>query len=300
MSVSLYLFPGKGGMQLWQFLYTLLEDNYSELIQYTSNDSKLEFRLLEPDAVAIWWGHQKNRPNMNYDKLSRSLRYYYDKKIIQKVNGERYVYRFCCNPEYLYEALGNSESRPKLKEMPDAAKRAMEQNQSLLSGGIHLPCEGTMLRALSAERLPVAVSSSLEVNAVPIHMHSMPEGYPYNLSPRYSSEIYPQSGPVNLSPTPYPPTSIPPVSTMSEWGYSAPHPISEPCYMGGPGYSPYEPIPFTYDQTTPFSRPLPMSGPQTTSCSYTSPNLIPQGPGVYYPSIEYQPSTCTGYCYGSM
>ncbi len=31
---------------------------------------------------------------MNYDKLSRSLRYYYEKGIMQKVSRERYVYRF--------------------------------------------------------------------------------------------------------------------------------------------------------------------------------------------------------------
>lgn len=31
---------------------------------------------------------QKNRPAMNYDKLSRSLRYYYEKGIMQKVQEE--------------------------------------------------------------------------------------------------------------------------------------------------------------------------------------------------------------------
>ena len=31
---------------------------------------------------------------MNYDKLSRALRYYYDKNILTKVQGKRYTYRF--------------------------------------------------------------------------------------------------------------------------------------------------------------------------------------------------------------
>lgn len=36
---------------------------------------------------------------MNYEKLSRGLRYYYDKHIIDKVHGKRYVYRFVCDIE---------------------------------------------------------------------------------------------------------------------------------------------------------------------------------------------------------
>ena len=43
---------------------------------------------------------------MNYDKLSRSLRYYYEKGIMQKVAGERYVYKFVCNPEALFQVPG--------------------------------------------------------------------------------------------------------------------------------------------------------------------------------------------------
>ena len=38
---------------------------------------------------------------MNYEKLSRGLRYYYDKNIIHKTSGKRYVYRFVCNLEGL-------------------------------------------------------------------------------------------------------------------------------------------------------------------------------------------------------
>lgn len=47
--------------------------------------------------VARRWGKRKNKPKMNYEKLSRGLRYYYDKNIIHKTSGKRYVYRFVCD-----------------------------------------------------------------------------------------------------------------------------------------------------------------------------------------------------------
>ena len=40
--------------------------------------------------VAKRWGQRKNKPKMNYEKLSRGLRYYYDKNIIHKTAGKRY------------------------------------------------------------------------------------------------------------------------------------------------------------------------------------------------------------------
>ncbi|VDK40499.1 unnamed protein product [Taenia asiatica] len=90
----------KGSLQLWRFLVTMLDDPASQhLICWAGR--KLEFKLNEPEEVARLWGIQKNRPTMNYDKLSRSLRYYYEKGIISKVSGERYVYRFAYEPEVL-------------------------------------------------------------------------------------------------------------------------------------------------------------------------------------------------------
>lgn len=63
---------------LWQFLLELLMDgNNSHLISWTSNDG--EFKLHNSEEVARMWGLRKNKTNMNYDKLSRALRYYYDK-----------------------------------------------------------------------------------------------------------------------------------------------------------------------------------------------------------------------------
>ncbi|CAF0726797.1 unnamed protein product [Brachionus calyciflorus] len=84
----------RGCLQLWQFLLQLLTNDGNESIIEWTKKSANEFKLLDPEEVARLWGMQKNRPTMNYDKLSRSLRYYYEKGIMQKVSGERYVYKF--------------------------------------------------------------------------------------------------------------------------------------------------------------------------------------------------------------
>lgn len=95
----------RGSLQLWQFLVALLEDSANQhFITWTGRG--LEFKLIEPEEVARRWGIQKNRPAMNYDKLSRSLRYYYEKGIMQKVAGERYVYKFVCEPDALFSLAG--------------------------------------------------------------------------------------------------------------------------------------------------------------------------------------------------
>ena len=86
-------FPGSGQIQLWQFLLELLSDSSnSTCIQWEGTNG--EFKLSDPDEVARRWGERKSKPNMNYDKLSRALRYYYDKNIMTKVHGKRYAYKF--------------------------------------------------------------------------------------------------------------------------------------------------------------------------------------------------------------
>ncbi|CAL8336018.1 unnamed protein product [Merluccius merluccius] len=85
---------------LWQFLLQLLQDSSNkQLICWTNEEG--EFKLLRAEEVARLWGARKNKPNMNYDKLSRALRYYYDKNIIKKVNGQKFVYRFVSYPDLL-------------------------------------------------------------------------------------------------------------------------------------------------------------------------------------------------------
>ncbi|KAK7881007.1 hypothetical protein WMY93_030596 [Mugilogobius chulae] len=84
---------GSGQIQLWQFLLELLSDS-SNMSCIAWEGTNGEFKLIDPDEVARRWGERKSKPNMNYDKLSRALRYYYDKNIMTKVHGKRYAYKF--------------------------------------------------------------------------------------------------------------------------------------------------------------------------------------------------------------
>ncbi|KAM4704150.1 protein C-ets-1 isoform 2-T2 [Rhinophrynus dorsalis] len=91
---------GSGPIQLWQFLLELLTDKSCQSFISWTGDG-WEFKLSDPDEVARRWGKRKNKPKMNYEKLSRGLRYYYDKNIIHKTAGKRYVYRFVCDLQSL-------------------------------------------------------------------------------------------------------------------------------------------------------------------------------------------------------
>ena len=91
-------------IQLWQFLLELLCDGGQNVddVEPTQlwcgpgDDRTIvwdggygEFRVVRPEALAKLWGARKNRPNMTYNKLTRALRYYYDRNIIAKVTGNR-------------------------------------------------------------------------------------------------------------------------------------------------------------------------------------------------------------------
>ncbi|VDO54263.1 unnamed protein product, partial [Schistosoma margrebowiei] len=78
----------------WQFLLELLLSNkYEHIIRWTNKRG--EFILVQAEIVAKLWGMRKDKNHrMNYDKLSRALRYYYQKNIIRKVHGRKFVYQF--------------------------------------------------------------------------------------------------------------------------------------------------------------------------------------------------------------
>ena len=123
----------KNGIHLWQFLLSLLRQpkfekhikwvdqnqgkflNLGQVYQslaYREDDKEQKllfhvwtlylksfsgiFKIEDSQEVARLWGLRKNRPNMNYDKLSRSIRQYYKKNIIRKPKAtSRLVYQFC-------------------------------------------------------------------------------------------------------------------------------------------------------------------------------------------------------------
>lgn len=125
-------FQRRGSLQLWQFLVVLLEEpECSTYIAWTGRG--MEFKLIDPEEVARRWGIQKNRPAMNYDKLSRSLRYYYEKGIMQKVAGERYVYKFVCSPEALFGMAFPDSQKPFIKPECRSAKPLLGHSQTMLS-----------------------------------------------------------------------------------------------------------------------------------------------------------------------
>ncbi|XP_061395230.1 DNA-binding protein D-ETS-4, partial [Musca vetustissima] len=88
---------GGSHIHLWQFLKELLSAPHinGTAIRWMDR-SKGIFKIEDSVRVAKLWGKRKNRPAMNYDKLSRSIRQYYKKGIMKKTErSQRLVYQFC-------------------------------------------------------------------------------------------------------------------------------------------------------------------------------------------------------------
>lgn len=75
------------------FLFDILLDSNKSNVA-TWEDQKGMFRIRDPTRLAEMWGEKRNRTNMTYEKLSRSLRHYYEKKILRKVPKRKYTYKF--------------------------------------------------------------------------------------------------------------------------------------------------------------------------------------------------------------
>ncbi|XP_073397903.1 ETS homologous factor isoform X2 [Dendrobates tinctorius] len=83
------------GTHLWEFIRDILltPEKNPGLIRWEDRSEGV-FRFLKSEAVAQLWGKKKNNSSMTYEKLSRAMRYYYKREILERVDGRRLVYKF--------------------------------------------------------------------------------------------------------------------------------------------------------------------------------------------------------------
>lgn len=87
------MFSVRKQVVLWKFLEELLDTNENNCVSWVSREAGT-FRFVDSKLAAKLWGQRKNKRNMTYEKLSRALRYYYDRQIMFHEEGQKLIYRF--------------------------------------------------------------------------------------------------------------------------------------------------------------------------------------------------------------
>ncbi|CAL8335362.1 unnamed protein product [Merluccius merluccius] len=83
------------GTHLWEFIRDILihPEKNPGLMKWEDRREGV-FKFLKSEAVAHLWGQKKKNSSMTYEKLSRAMRYYYKREILERVDGRRLVYKF--------------------------------------------------------------------------------------------------------------------------------------------------------------------------------------------------------------
>lgn len=79
--------------QLYEFILKVLNNPINQHILSWKDKSKGIFYINDTKAFARLWGLHRNSDNMSYEKLSRAMRYYYRRNILEQIKGRR-LYKF--------------------------------------------------------------------------------------------------------------------------------------------------------------------------------------------------------------
>ncbi|XP_044090706.1 ETS domain-containing protein Elk-1 isoform X2 [Neovison vison] len=199
---------------LWQFLLQLLrEQGNGHIISWTSRDGG-EFKLVDAEEVARLWGLRKNKTNMNYDKLSRALRYYYDKNIIRKVSGQKFVYKFVSYPEVARCSTEDCPPQPEVSVTstvanvaPTAVHAAPGDTASGKPGtpkGAGMAGPGGLARSSRNEYMRSGLYSTFTIQSLQPQPQPPPHPRPASVLPNTapSGAAVPPSGSRSTSPSP--------------------------------------------------------------------------------------------------
>lgn len=178
--------PESGHIQLWQFLIKLLCDKTNNnCIRWEGDEG--HFSILNQEELAKRWGERKRRKQMTYEKLSRAIRYYYDKNYVNKIHGKKATYKFN------FDELLKSSSRPNHQSKNKETDESTSMVQSFDISNFHAAIPVTPASSSSSPSSSMQSSSSGAV---------FNGKRPLNTSSPYGSELPEYSPPMQTSKKP--------------------------------------------------------------------------------------------------
>ncbi|KAL8579154.1 hypothetical protein ACOMHN_010738 [Nucella lapillus] len=77
---------------LWKFLLWMLEQ-HPDVVQWKDVKSGV-FKFVDTARVSVMWGQRKRKTDMTFEKLSRGIRHYYKRGLMERLSHTRLMYKF--------------------------------------------------------------------------------------------------------------------------------------------------------------------------------------------------------------